>query len=391
MTIRRDMQPELLQMAKEYPVVTVLGPRQAGKTTLVKETFPKMLYVNIETPEIRRLAEEDPNGFLAQYPDGAIIDEVQRAPELLSYIQVLVDRNKKNGLFILTGSHQLDLHAQITQSLAGRTAILHLLPLSLAEIKKNYDIEDENELMYKGFMPRIYAEKQQPTKAYRNYLLTYIERDVRLLLNVKDLSAFQKFMTLCASRIGQLINYDDISREVGLSNNTIKNWLSILEASFIIIRLQPYHANISKRLVKTPKLYFVDTGLAAYLLGIETVDQIRRDPLRGHLFENMVVLDLIKARYNQGQNHHLYFYRDQQKHEVDLVYQNARNLMPIEIKSSKTFHSRFLKELDYFANLFPEQCQTGYLIYTGDQKQKLVWRQLINYKDASSILINKAQ
>lgn len=383
---KRAIEPELIQMAKEYPVVTVLGPRQAGKTTVVKSTFPDMPYVNMESPETRLLAETDPNEFLSRYPDGVIIDEVQRVPQLLSYIQVIVDERKKNGLYILTGSHQLNLQTHIAQSLAGRTAILHLLPLSFSEIAQHKNIIDENELMLSGFLPRIYAENQQPTKAYRHYLQTYVERDVRLLINLKELSTFQKFMTVCASRIGQLINYNDIANEIGVSNNTIKQWLSILEASFIVVRLQPYFANIEKRLVKTPKLYFVETGLAAYLLGIESVQQMQRDPLRGHLFENMVVMDLIKSRYNRGLDPHLFFYRDQQKHEVDVIYKKANQLVPIEIKSSKTFTKQFMGGLDYFSRLFPEQCERGYIVYAGDQAQKIGKNELLNYRNVEKIV-----
>ncbi len=386
MHIQREIQSELEQMAREYPVVTLLGPRQAGKTTLVKQVFANKPYINMESPEVRQLAKEDPQSLLSRYPEGAVIDEVQRVPELLSYIQVRVDEIGKNGLYILTGSHQLDLHAHITQSLAGRTALLHLLPLSLSELLNNQTITDENKIMYSGFLPRVHSEKQQPTKAYRNYLQTYIERDVRQLVNVKDLSVFQKFMTICASRVGQLINYDDISREIGVSNNTIKNWLSILEASYIIVRLQPYYANIGKRLVKTPKIYFVEPGLAIYLLGIESAEQLARDPLRGQLFENMVVLELMKKRYNQGLDPHLFFYRDQQKHEVDLIYKKADELVPIEIKSSKTFNKRFFKEIDYFSQLFPEFCQKGYIVYAGEQQQKLGWRYLVQYLDAGDIV-----
>lgn len=383
---KRAIEPELRQMIKEYPVVTVLGPRQAGKTTLVKMAFPDKPYINMESPEMRLLAETDPNGLLSRYPTGAVIDEVQRAPALLSYIQVIVDEKKQNGQYILTGSHQLDLHNHISQSLAGRTAILNLLPLSFSEIAQHKKIEDENELMLYGFMPRIYAENQQPTKAYRNYLQTYVERDVRQLVNIKDLSMFEKFITLCAGRIGQLINYDEIANEIGVSNNTIKNWLSILEASYIIMRLQPYYANIGKRLVKTPKLYFVETGLAAYLLGIESITQMQHDRLRGHLFENMIVMELIKSRFNQGLSHHLYFYRDQQKHEIDLVYQKADKLIPIEIKSSKTFTTKFMEGLDYFSKIFPIQCEMGYIVYAGNQEQKLGWRALINYQQVDKII-----
>ena len=386
MIIQRDLQPELEQMVREYPVVTLLGPRQAGKTTLVREVFGSKPYLNMESPETRRLAEDDPQGLLSRYPEGAIIDEVQRVPELLSYIQVIIDERKQNGLYILTGSHQLNLHAQITQSLAGRTALLNLLPLSLSELSRYQNITDENQVMHNGFLPRIYAEQQQPTKAYRNYLQTYIERDIRQLINVKDLSAFQKFMTICASRVGQLINYNEISGEIGVSNNTIKEWLSILEASYIIFRLQPYYANIGKRLIKSPKLYFIEVGLAAYLLGIESEQQMSRDPLRGQLFENMVVLELMKQRYNQGLDPHLYFYRDQQKHEVDLVYKKANELIPIEIKSSKTFNSQFVKELNYFLKLFLEQCNQGYVVYAGNQTQKVGWCHLMNYQEAGRIV-----
>lgn len=383
--IYRALQPELEQMAQEYPVVTLLGPRQAGKTTLVKQVFVDKPYVNMELLDVRELAIADPLAFLSQYPDGVVIDEVQRVPELLSYIQVRVDEQKQQGQYILTGSHQLDLHAQITQSLAGRTALLNLLPLSLSELSQVEAIKNANEVMYTGFLPRIYSEHQQPTKAYRNYLQTYIERDVRSLVNVKDLSAFQQFMTICASRIGQLINYDDMASAVGVSNNTIKSWLSILEASFIVRRLQPYHANIGKRLTKTPKLYFIEPGLAAYLLGIESVEHVSRDPLRGQLFENMVILELIKARYNQGLDPNLFFYRDQQ-HEIDAVYKQANQLIPIEIKSSQTFNKQFLKGIDYFSQVFAEQCRQGYLIYAGQQSQSIGWRHLLNYLRASEIV-----
>ncbi|OGT27743.1 MAG: hypothetical protein A2624_06185 [Gammaproteobacteria bacterium RIFCSPHIGHO2_01_FULL_42_8] len=260
------------------------------------------------------------------------------------------------------------------------------MPLSILELSQQKNRMDDNQLMLHGFLPRIYNENQQPIKAYRHYLQTYVERDVRLLVNVKDLMAFQKFVTLCASRVGQLINYEAMSREIGVSNNTIKQWLSILEASYIVIQLQPYYANIGKRLIKTPKLYFVETGLAAYLLGIETVQQMQRDPLRGHLFENMVVMELIKSRYNLGLDHHLYFYRDQQKHEVDVVYKKANQLIPIEIKSSQTFTKSFLEGIDYFSTLFPTQCDSGYIVYAGEQSQKLGWRALLNFREAGKIV-----
>lgn len=383
---KRDITTELRQMAAEYPVVTLLGPRQSGKTTLVQTVFSKKPYVNLEELDVRRLAEEDQRGFLSQYTGGVIIDEAQNVPSLLSYIQTIVDQKKSNGMFILTGSHQLHLHAQVSQSLAGRVALLYLLPLSLSELSQHHDTSDENKLIHQGFLPRIYNEQQQAFKAYRNYLKTYIERDVRTLIHIKELNTFQKFITICASRVGNLINYDNMSNEIGVSNNTIKNWLSILEASFIIIRLQPYYTNIGKRLIKTPKLYFVETGLAAYLLGIQSAEQLQRDPLRGALFENMVVMDLIKTQYNLGLDHYLYFYRDQQGHEVDLIYQKESQLIPIEIKSSKTFHPQFLKEIDYFSTLFPDKCKQGYVIYSGEHAQPLGWKYLLNYQKAHQII-----
>lgn len=383
--IKRELQAELLRMAQEYPVVTVIGPRQSGKTTLVQATFPQKPYVNLESFEWRQLVDLDPNALLARFPDGAIFDEVQRVPSLLSYIQVQVDLEKRNGLYVLTGSHQPILHKEVTQSLAGRTALLFLLPLSLTELLTISEKQPLDNLLFRGFLPRIYDQHQEPIRAYRNYFQTYVERDVRLLVNIRDLSAFQKFMQLCASRVGQLVNYDDLSRAVGVSNNTIKQWLSILEASFIIVRLQPYYANISKRLIKTPKLYFVEVGLASYLLGIESIQQMERDPLRGQLFENMVVMDLIKTRYNQGLDPRLFFYRDQY-HEIDVIYKTGNQLIPIEIKSSQTFTPSFTKGLDYFAQLFPRECARGYVIYAGELSQAIGWRTLLNYQKLAQIM-----
>lgn len=385
MLIKRQIAAELRQMANEYPVVTLMGPRQSGKTTLVRATFDDMPYANLEDPETRLLAESDPKGFLARYPDGAIIDEIQRVPALLSDIQVQVDQKQQNGRYILTGSHQLLLHEKISQSLAGRTALLTLLPLSLSELSQQKTLNDDNQILYQGLLPRIHSEKQQASKAYRNYLQTYIESDVRQLINLGDLSTFQKFMTVCASRTGQLINYNNMANEIGVSNHTIKHWLSVLEASYVIFRLQPYYANISKRLIKSPKLYFIEPGLAAYLLGIESEKQMQRDPLRGQLFENLVILELMKQRLNQGLAPNLYFYRDQQQHEVDVIYKKANELIPIEIKSAKTFNKQFLKTIDYFAQLFPEQCSQAYIIYAGESTQKIGWRQLINYLSTSEI------
>lgn len=384
--IKREMTTELELMAQQYLIVVLLGPRQSGKTTLVRETFPNKSYVNLEELDVRGYAEKDPRGFLAQYPEGAIFDEIQNVPGLLSYLQVLVDERQINGDFILTGSHQLEVHQAVTQSLAGRVAILTLLPLTISELA-NADIEQtEDEYLFRGFYPRIYQQNLQPTKAYNNYHHTYVERDVHQLINVKDLSTFDKFITLCAGRIGQELNMNSLSNEVGVSSHTIKQWLSILEASYLIILLRPYYENLGKRVVKSPKLYFIDVGFASYLLGITDVAQLKRDPLRGSLFENMVIMELIKTRYNHGWEPNLYFYRDNQRNEVDVIYKRANELVPIEIKSAKTFNQEFSKGIDYFEKLVVERCGAKTVIYAGDQEMKIHDVQLLNYKHAAQAI-----
>lgn len=292
---RRMMQNELELAAKQLPVVTILGPRQSGKTTLVQQTFPLKPYVNMESPHLREFATQDPIHFLEQFPEGAIFDEIQAVPDLLSYVQVRVDASKRKGEFILTGSHQLQLNQAISQSLAGRVAILHLLPLSLEELALANVNKALDETLFEGCYPRILADKLDPTKAYASYVQTYIERDIRVMLNVHNLSLFQKFMTLCASRVGQILNRDSLAGEVGVNAKTIGQWLSILEACYIVYRLPPYFENFGKRVIKTPKIYFCDVGLVAYLLGIESLEQMSRDPLRGNLFENLVVNELMKG------------------------------------------------------------------------------------------------
>jgi|694.fasta_scaffold07306_19 predicted AAA+ superfamily ATPase len=384
--IPRTIIPELKSVAKSYPVVTVLGPRQSGKTTLVKHVFPKKPYVNLEALDIQEMAELDPRAFLEQYPKGAILDEIQRVPKLLSYIQVIVDESDHKGLFILTGSHQLELHQAITQSLAGRTALLCLLPLSLSELSKSDIHLSLDEVLLRGGYPRIYKDQLDPTKAYRNYFQTYIERDLRQLIHVKDLMQFQRFVRICAGRIGQLLNLESLGNDTGVSAPTIKEWISILEASFIIFRLCPYFENFGKRLVKSPKIYFTDVGLASYLLGIETTEQVSRDPLRGHLVENLVVLELMKARLNQGLDPQLYYFRDSQGHEVDLIFQSGGNLVPIEIKAAKTFNTDFLKNIDFFKNLVGSRCSSSVIVYAGDREQRLGTTQVLNYKNVAKFI-----
>lgn len=379
---KREIEKELKKLAHSYPVVTVTGPRQSGKTTLVKNSFPNKPYVNLELPDVRELALIDPRGFFMQFPHGAVLDEIQRAPTLLSYIQVIVDEKEEKGMFILTGSHQFELHQAISQSLAGRTALLNLLPLSIKELNNaEIDLSLDEYLLYGGY-PRIFKDNLNPTTASRNYFQTYIERDLRQLIQIKDLMVFQKFVRLCAGRIGQLINMEGLGNETGVSSHTVKHWISILEASFIVFRLQPYYENFGKRIVKTSKLYFTDTGLASYLLGIEDINQISRDPLRGNLIENLMILEMIKERFNHGKDSQLYFFRDAYGHEVDLIFQRGHELIPIEIKASQTIHRDFFKNLNFFTDLLGKRAPKGYLIYTGDKNQSFKEFEVLNYKQA---------
>ena len=383
---KRELETEIKEPSKGYPVVTVIGPRQSGKTTVVQHAFPEKKYTNLEFPDVRTMALKDPRGFLEQFPDGAILDEIQRAPELLSYIQPLVDKKDQKGMFILTGSHQLELQEAISQSLAGRTAILTLLPLNLAELKTaGFDLSI-NEWMLKGGYPRIYKDHLDPTKAYRNYFQTYVERDLRQLIQVKDLMQFERFVQILAGRVGQIINMDDIGGEVGLSSHTVKHWISILEASFIVFRLPPYFENFGKRVVKSPKLYFNDVGLAAYLLGIQNETQLSRDPLRGHLFENAMLLELKKYRLNRGLDPSLFYYRDILKNEVDLIYKKGHDLVPIEIKSSKTFHSDFIKKLVLFQSIAKNRAPKAFLIYAGETEQRIQTTHILNFQHATQAI-----
>lgn len=382
---QRAIATELLKMSCQYPVVTVIGPRQSGKTTLVKQIFPSKLYVSLEEPDTRAFALSDPRGFLARFPEGAILDEIQRAPELLSYIQSIVDERNIKGEFILTGSHQLALHAAITQSLAGRTALLTLLPLSLTELQAAGISLTLDEWIFTGSFPRVYHDKLDPTQAYRQYLQTYVERDVRQLIQLKDLLLFQQFIKLCAGRIGRELNYQSLSNDLGVSSHTIKHWISILEASFIIFLLPPYFENLGKRIIKSPKIYFTDTGLATYLLDIDSPKQIQRDPLRGFLIENFMILEMLKYRYNHGKTAGMYHYRDSHQHEVDVVVKRGSQLIPIEIKAAQTFNAQFLQGLNYFDDLVKERCSEGYLIYTGSQEQAIGKWHVLNYQHLQKI------
>ncbi|HIJ94158.1 MAG TPA: ATP-binding protein [Desulfuromonadales bacterium] len=367
--IERTITPVLTELASQFPVVTITGPRQSGKTTLCRATFPQKPYINLEQPETRRFAIEDPKAFLSHIPDGAVIDEVQRAPELLSYIQVLVDEKKISGQFILTGSQQFEVIDSVSQSLAGRTALLKLLPLSIEELRRSDAQFSVNTLILNGFYPRIYDQALNPTRVLGDYFETYVERDIRQLVSIKNLGLFEKFVRLCAGRVGQLLNLQSLGNDVGISHTTAREWLTLLEASYIVFQLRPWSRNISKRLIKTPKLYFYDVGLASYLLGLEEERHVVRDPLRGNLFENLAVIEALKYRYNRGGKNNQFFYRDSNDTEVDLLLETGPDIFPIEIKSAETIAPDFFKGLTAFSRIVPAMPHGTALVYGGSEQQ----------------------
>lgn len=377
--IERTIETALKDMAGKYPVVTITGPRQSGKTTLCRKVFPDMAYVNLERPDTREYAVADPRGFLATYPGGAIFDEIQRAPHLLSYIQVLVDESAPPHPFILTGSQQFEVLNNVTQSLAGRTALLRLLPLSIAELSLHERTDALNRLLLFGFYPRIHDRKLDPTQALGDYFATYVERDMRQMAAIKDLGLFEKFVKLCAGRVGQILNLQSLGNDAGVSHTTARAWISLLESSYVVFLLPPWHRNISKRLIKSPKLYFYDVGLASYLLGIENENHVSRHPLRGNLFENMVVVESLKYRLNRGKRSNMTFYRDGKGNEVDLVLEIGPDAFPIEIKAGATIATDYFKGLRSFEKVVPPLENRGAdrssvtagsgLVYGGTEKQ----------------------
>lgn len=363
----RTLTKKLVYAATKFPVITITGPRQSGKTTLAQSVFPQKQYVTLEDLDNRDFAKNDPRGFLSAYTNGVIIDEVQYVPEILSYIQTHVDKNKTMGEFILTGSQHFHLVEKLSQSLAGRSALFELLPLSLSEIPSHLR-GDLNTTLLKGFYPAIYDRDINPQVHYKAYLNTYVERDVRTLSAVKDLSKFKLFLNLCAGRIGQLLNMSSLGNDCGIDQSTVKSWLSILEASYIIFLLKPHHKNFNKRLTKQPKLYFYDTGLASYLLGIHSSDVVMKHYIRGSLFENYVAIELIKRSYHEGTEPHLYFWRDHHGHEVDFIYESGNALIPIEVKSTETMGSFLANGLEYWEKL--TQVSKSFLVYGGSQAQQ---------------------
>lgn len=363
--ISRVAEQELRELAQTFRAVAVIGPRQSGKSTLVRHVFPQKIYVNLENPDIRLFATEDPRGFLNGYPNGAILDEVQRVPQLFSYLQEILDNSDQYGLFVLTGSNNFLLQESISQSLAGRVGYLQLLPLSMEEIgDREHNIDA---LMFRGGYPEIYQQGISASKWYSNYIRTYVERDVRLIKNVGDLNVFEKFLKLCAGRIGQLLNMSSLAVEVGVDVKTISAWISVLEMSFVVFRLQPYHQNYNKRIIKMPKLYFYDVGLALSLMGLEEPAQVQIHPFRGAAFENLIILEFMKQRLNSGKNPNLYFWRDNTGNEVDLLLEWNAGLIPVEIKSGQTVTPDYFKGLNFWNKI--TGYEGGFVVYAGAHQQ----------------------
>lgn len=389
MLIQRTIQAELIRLADQYPVVTIIGPRQSGKSTLTRMAFPEKAYISLEQLSLRDFALSDPVGFLNTHAmDGAILDEIQRVPGLLSEIQLRIDaRPELKGAYILTGSHQLLLMEPVTQSLAGRTAILRLLPFSLAESARFASTPSEiSPLLFKRFYPRIFNDDLDPVEALSFYVTTYVERDVREIMAIKNLTLFSRFLRLCAGRTGQILNVSSLAADAGINHNTARSWLSLLEASFIVTFLQPHHKNFNKRLIKAPKLYFWDVGLACRLLGIERAEQVTNHPLVGALFETFVVTELMKQRLNRVRDPNLYYWRDNTGHEVDLLFETAEGVTPIEIKSGATIQKEAWKGIDYYRALNAES-SPGIVVYGGrEQQQRSSGLQIVGFNAIGDLL-----
>jgi uncharacterized protein len=379
--LNRKLGEKIKESAMKIPIVTITGPRQSGKSTLIQAIFPEHTYLNLEDLELRQFALTDPKGFLQSQKGKIILDEVQYVPHLFSYIQVISDRDKIPGQFILSGSQNFQLMESISQSLAGRVSIFNLLPFSLEEIRNtSYKMETYEEYILKGFYPRIYDLDLDPNRWLQDYLRTYVERDVRQLLNIGDLALFRQFLEICAGRIGQLINLSEIGNQLGISYQTVSKWISILETSFICYTLRPYHKNFNKRIVKSPKLYFYDTGLACALLNLRSIDEINRHFAKGALFENLIITEIMKNQLNRDLPSKNYFWNASGSHEVDLVMEVGGRLIAGEIKSGRTINSNFFNSLTYFQNASGVKPEDSYLIYGGDEVQTRSIAQVINWR-----------
>lgn len=383
---QRILQQQLVELSAQWSVISVTGPRQSGKTTLCKMAFPDYKYVNLERATTRELIRQDIEGYLLNHPNGLIVDEAQNLPELFSTLQVVVDEHK-DYRYVLSGSSDFLLMQSISQSLAGRVAVLRLLPLSLGELGKDADIPTD-ELLWRGFYPAVWGDKKTPNMVYDSYVATYIQRDVRQILNIKDISLFQRFLTITASRVGNVFSASSLGAELGVDYKTIQSWMSILETSYTAFTLQPFYRNIGKRLTKTPKVYFYDVGLVCYLLGIENAKQLAHHPLRGAIFENMVVCEFLKDCYNHARKNNLSFYRDKSQ-EIDLIQEDAQGIRAYEIKSAERFHPDFNKALKYLQSLLGSDLTSSQVVYAGQEQSPLPYCGLVNYKSKFSDISKK--
>jgi uncharacterized protein len=385
--IKRKIEEVLVKRSKEYPVLAIMGPRQSGKTTIARKIFDKHTYLNLEEFDLQEYASKDPKGFLERYANdhGLILDEIQRVPNLTSYIQVQVDENRVPGYFVITGSQNILMGNRVSQSLAGRVAIITLLPLSIQELSDAGLLPNQpEELIYKGCYPSIYAHQVDINNWYKNYINTYLEKDIRQMQNIAKLSDFRRFMGLCAGRIGQILNVSSLATDTGVSVNTVKGWLSLLEESYILFLLQPHYKNFSKRLIKSPKIYFYDTGLARSLLKIENENDLYNHYLRGGLFESLIISELYKDSYNRDKQPNIYFWRNQSGNELDVILERALELIPVEIKAGHTVNENFFKGLKYWHTLTGDDPKKGYIIYAGDENQIRSYGNVVSWRDISN-------
>lgn len=380
MYVQRVLENQLLSLSKQYPVLSITGPRQSGKTTMVRKTFPEKSYYSLENPDNMDFAISDPIGFLSQAESGMIIDEVQRVPQLFSYLQGIVDDSRQTGRYILTGSQNFLLLEKITQSLAGRVAITKLLPFSQSEYKSKFDLSDLDDVLISGMYPPIYDRNLNPDNWFDLYITTYIERDVRSIKNIDNLYTFGQFLKLCAGRSGQILNYSSLADDCGINHNTAKAWISVLEASYIVSLLPPYYKNFNKRLIKAPKLYFLDTGLLCYLLRITSKEILFSHPLKGAVFETYVYSELIKLFFNKAKRPELYYWRDKTGHEIDFLFSKAEKLISLEVKAGKTISSDHFKNIKYWRNLTEQN--RSFLIYGGEKEQKRSLAHVLPVKNA---------
>lgn len=386
MIIKRTIEPYIRKIAGQFPVVAIIGPRQSGKTFLAKHLFPEKAYVNAEYPDTRQFIEEDPRGFLEQYRDGAIIDEVQRVPDLFSYLQGSVDDDPSPGRYILTGSQHFLIHAHISQSLAGRVGLAILLPLSVAEtLAAGISSSSLESDIITGWYPRVRLGSVEGSEWYENYRATYVEKDVRAITRITDLGTFQTFLKLCAARTGQLLNLSSIGIEAGITHNTVRAWIDILTQSFLVHTMAPYYRNFNKRMVKTPKLHFLDTGLVCSLLGIRTEEQLLQHPLRGPIFESCIITEIVKTRFNGGLRDPLYFWRDKSGHEVDCLIERGIQMMAVEIKAGRTITQEMFGDLTYFSEISKQSARESFLVYGGEESSQRRNGTAVSWKDVATI------